>query len=308
MRVPRSVASHLRQTKVGGRHRHFQPSADGGTFGNRPRRFGRILRRQIPPDHARGTLPFHHRYVKSGKRAGDLLYLAERPADPKSADIFAVQQPELRDAGPLGQVSAARNDLARHRPTIRSQLDAGSDAIPIAGAAFQPHSKRTTPAPTHVVAEGPQLASVPVLDDQVEIPVGVQIERHEGAAVRVQIESADERDVLERTVSAVPVAQIAFPAAPGAARANQQVDRPPSFGIRLGTDFPLRALRHDLPPEEASKVVQPLASDVAILHEEIEEAVVIKVHEVGRPRPSAGSHSGLRADVDKAVSAVVPEE
>ena len=172
----------------------------------------RWIRRSGPLPEA--GLALHQDHVATLRGALEFLHETERPANSNAAHRLLPGQPEPGNAGPLRKIAAPRDDLSHEGPTVGDNPYPAADAIAVAPPALKSQREMPSRSVRHVVAEGAQLTAVAVLEDQVLIAVGIQVNRDKRPAVGIEIQTAQKRDVSKPTVPEIPEAKVALPTAP----------------------------------------------------------------------------------------------
>ena len=181
------------------------------------------------------------------------------------------------------------------RTNLRSPLDAtavGEDSGDGAasGAASHPDANRIALGP--VVAHDADAGRVPRLQHEVEIAVTIQIPGSQRASVGEEVETGRRRDVCKRPVSVVEIANVALVSAPRFPALDERSDRSPRGFVVRGRLLVRWRTRHNLPPEETSKVAVAGVRDVAVRDIKILVAVIVEIDSVAAPSPAPALDSG----------------
>ena len=161
------------------------------------------------------------------------LRRAVRPADGCANTGLSFTETKEKLLGVLRQESRARLQILRL--AMRSDLDCdrSSYRITIAFRAAQSESNRVADL-FHGVAQNAELRRVPILEDDLESPIVVQVGQHKRAAVIGKIQPGCAGDIGECTVVIVPKEHVSLGPAPRRVRTNEFIDCIPSLFVVRG--------------------------------------------------------------------------
>ena len=136
----------------------------------------------------------------------------------------------------------------------------------------------------------------------IKISILIPIHHRHGPSVATVIEAADCGNVRELRTPSIQKKSIALVAAPTMAIPDQLNDGGPCTAIALGIGLLCR--RHDLPPEETSQIIGPLAGEITIRHRNVLPAVIVDIDKPRAPSPAPHRRSRRLTDIAKATFAI----
>src|SRR5262249_20916190 len=111
--------------------------------------------------------------------------------------------------------------------------EASAGGVAIALRPFETKGDRVVSG-LEVIAHQAKLRRIAIVLHDVEIAVKVEIQGDKRAAVLLQVEAGDGREIRESSIAQIPVSEIALVAAEISIQANQPVQRCPSAFVTSG--------------------------------------------------------------------------